>query len=130
MFIQPKPAVLALPIVRMRLPKLKKSCERIFILHPSSFRLHPFKSQWLKACVTTAYSCAGSGGFSPSSLASRSWLIDHRSASCTGVIRGTPEIGCASTSTLTAKTSLSRSGVKTSSGVPNATLEPFFINKT
>jgi hypothetical protein len=30
-----------------------------FILPPSSFEF----SQWLKACVATAYSCAGSGGF-------------------------------------------------------------------
>jgi hypothetical protein len=30
-----------------------------FILPPSSFKF----SQWLKACVATAYSCAGSAGF-------------------------------------------------------------------
>ena len=29
----------SLPIVRMRLPRLKKSCGRIFILHPSAFIL-------------------------------------------------------------------------------------------
>jgi len=109
-------------------PGLRSLAEEFssFILPPSSFKF----SQWLKACVATAYSCAGSGGFSPSSLVSRSWLIDYRSTSCTGVIRGTPETGCASTSTFTAKTSLSKSGVSTSSGVPNATVFPSFISKT
>jgi len=37
MFIQPKPTVLALLIVRMRLPRLKKSLRKSF--HPSAFIL-------------------------------------------------------------------------------------------
>ena len=39
-------------------------------------------------------------------------------------------IGCASTKTLTANTSLRSSGVNTSLGRPNATVFPSFINKT
>ena len=43
-------------------------------------------------------------------------LPGYRRTSCTGVIRGTPVIGCASTKTRTSKTSLSNSGVSTSVG--------------
>src|SRR5882724_5740070 len=70
----------------------------------------------------TAYSCAGSSGFSPPSLHRRSFGYQLcRYTSCTDVTRGTPVTGCASTRTSNSKTRLNKSTVSTSSGLPMAT---------
>ena len=120
----------SLPITRMRLPRFSGSWRyseeySSFIFPPSSFvgpvaestRCHrlQLRGQWR---VFTA--------FPTPSLK----VVDYRRTSCTGVMRGTPENGCASTKTLTAKTSLSSSGVNTSLGCPKATVFPSFISKT
>ena len=59
------------------------------------------------------------------------WLLNYRrtTVSCTGVMRGAPETGCASTKTSISKTSRKEVGVSTSRGAPSAIKRPAFKSK-
>ena len=125
--------------IRVRLPRFRyadgKARYSSFILPPSFFAVLVAEStRLLSSTVARAVADFDRLPLSQAHNLRETTVVEglphYLRTSCTGVIRGTPVSGCASTKTLTAKTSLSSSGENTSEGFPKATVFPSFISKT